>query len=422
MLGRIGIAGILLATFVGANDGVRHVSRDTGKSKGAGSKAEPAKYFWRQLKAAKPGDTFHLAGPVHGWRGSGKFSIKVSGLKLHGGYAPDFATRDVTRHPTTFQRPAGSETVDRQATMLELRGSGFVLDGLVFDQAGHNVYAGGSLDTGRSRVSPTVAVHFRGKVVIRNCAFVNAAFTALLLAGTGAGEVVVENCVFLNCVGPAVRVRGGKTKFVFRNNTFAMIHPRGTTPGACIELGSEGTLIAENNVFAYATHALSTLRGNLGVTFRGNVVHALSSVLLYAQDGKIARAGLDDLEEVDFTAAENNRASDPDLQLEPAHLLAYLAGSGLDKALLDREVARAKGRLSGGAADPAKKDAAKDPFEDDPFEDEKGSTEAGPEAGHREDKKGSVGEKGAFAAPYPPAKAYVTVGAAGNAGARAQTK
>lgn len=373
---------MVLAKTLPIEKKVWYVRREKGKARRGGTKEKPGKFLWRQINDGTIGDEFRISGPFYGWRGSGKLEVTKAHLTLKGGYNFDFTKWNPVQYPTLFSRDKGAQTNVLGRTMLSIKqGHGFVVDGLIFDQKGLNIYkTDGNMDVGRSAQTPIITISFRGKMAIRNCVFMNGSWGGIRIFAEGPGEAIIENCVFINCIAFGVECTTGdpKAKFIVRNNTFAMIQPWRSVVGTGINLGSKGILEARNNIFAYSDVGVTSVFSNNNVTLVGNKGHFLSSCFYYYSEGsKMAKASVKDLEEVDVKGdIEGNEMINPELTLDPISLLKFLKNTGLygiKKDVLQKEIARVEGQVKSSSTppvtkkEPPKKVAPPKKKEDDPF-------------------------------------------------------
>ncbi|HSQ75235.1 MAG TPA: DUF1565 domain-containing protein [Bacteroidota bacterium] len=209
-----------------------YVSRAKGDNQNAGTKDAPFKNLEAALKASKAGDRIHVAaGNYTGLRDKGYLEAPQP-VELLGGYAPDFSTRDVVKHPTMVAPDNASAASGRKPLFSILNvpaGSRFVLDGFVFDRGAQNAYSpkeGVISGLGGRKLSATekpadgnstveeplvcftnkVNAKVEGDLIIRNCVFLNGHFG--IQGGFKKGTVQIVNNVFVANKMAAIEVFG----------------------------------------------------------------------------------------------------------------------------------------------------------------------------------------------------------------------
>jgi len=300
-----------------------------GAPGGDGSREKPFRDPYQALERCEAGDAIHLTeGEYVGRLRSGRWRIDMPYVAMLGGYDAEFARRDPWAHPTRLLCPADYKGA-RGGYTLQGDGDhrGAIVDGLVFDKATNNVYGkDGSLDVGRSDKTEHLWLS-QPECVVRNCAFVNGAMGAVLLAN---GQTA-ENNVFLNHATQTVEVQSGHSivACVVRRNTMAFAwdrRPGSGTNGSLLRLKGDARARVEENVFAYADNdaiRLETdprevvLRGNV---FSGNLwSHVRQTQSDLAIDGK----NWSQLASLGFHEAAQNVILDPELTIEPSWLALY---------------------------------------------------------------------------------------------------
>lgn len=326
---------------------IRYVRQAGGTRRGGQTATVPARSLWGVLAGSRPGDEIRLHGPLHGKPRVRVTEGRTKRLSLSGGWDRNFDVRDPVATPTVL---AVDQKRGPSGHVLRLSGiDSAVIDGLVIDQRGQNAYdAKGDLVPARSHRAPTLSVSFRKTLVISNCVFVNGLLGGLIVRGLAPGATAtIENCVFLNCSRRGLFVSGKGARFIVRDCTFALTHPLDGRGGAAIELGAEGRLEAQRNVFAYGRAALASFAGNRRIRLTGNLAHALTDAfLLTGTTDRPMRSALD-AKDLPVESAEGNRTADPGLQLARTPLLRFLRGTDagrLDPDLRDRELLRLSAR------------------------------------------------------------------------------
>lgn len=371
-----------------------YISLTKGHPKKGGTKENPAKFLWRVLKEAPYGSDLYISGMVYGQMGSGSETIETPHLSFHGGFNDDFSQRDPLQYPTLFSKDESAPSTSKYHILEFNASTGTILDGIIFDQKNHNKYNSQGLEI-PSYGAPLVSIQgvSAGKVIIRNCVFVNGNEGGLRVwANYQSGEVLIENCIFLNCTSYGLELNGGEnTKFVVRNNTFAMIHPKNNIQGRAIVFLSRGQHEITNNLFAYCDVGIDAIK-NQNFNLRNNVGYFLTrgAVLCYSNGNKVTASFQQVEEEIDLPGEyEENQMLDPRLDLDPLCLMKYLKNNQLEfeeafeKALKAKEIAKIEPLLSKEMVEdktsvepPVEEKKApieekkEDPFADNPFSDD----------------------------------------------------
>lgn len=233
MRGALAAAALLLASPAIALAGDIYVSASTGDNGNDGTKDAPLKNIEKAFGKVAKGDTIHVAeGNYFGLRGKGLLEAPFP-VKLIGGYAPDFSTRDVLKHRTLVQ-PNNEAAAKSRKAMLTFKtsaaGDEIVVDGFLFDMGLRNSYDAAEgkpdgVETGMLLLppafnraagdKPTVtepiisfpATASAGDVLIQNCVFLNGANNAIQ-GGHKQGTFKVLNCVFVANRMAAIEIFG----------------------------------------------------------------------------------------------------------------------------------------------------------------------------------------------------------------------
>jgi hypothetical protein len=239
---RIGLAAVLIGLpavvthgadlntlFNPASGTAIFVSKTSGSNKNPGTREAPMKNLDKAISKAAAGDTILVAEGTY----SGTFDIGYfesdKPLKLFGGFSPDFAERDVARHPTLLQPDNASGAKSRKPIVRFSKAvDGTVVDGFVFDMGLRNSYHATEgkpegVDSGRLLIPPKKASGDNptvteaclsipsaaqgGDVLIQNNVFTNSAKFAIQ-AGLRSGTIRVLNNVFVANRMAAVEIYG----------------------------------------------------------------------------------------------------------------------------------------------------------------------------------------------------------------------
>ena len=211
-----------------------YVSVSKGSVRGTGEKDSPLKDLQKAIDQAENGQTICLTegnylGPLdRGW-----FNISDKWINVVGGFNEDFSDRDPNKYITRIQQPSSCMGQVKSA-VLEIqaetrRDLAMVIDGLYFDLDLMLVYAPNDptdprhgcpyegFATGRmmpTNPNPTIRMiggSVAGRLIIRNCMFINSSFDAIILTNKG-GEWELYNNVFVANLYAAVEIHGGLPK------------------------------------------------------------------------------------------------------------------------------------------------------------------------------------------------------------------
>jgi hypothetical protein len=301
---------------------------------GDGTQAKPFNDPWRALAAASPGDTIHIAqGVYYGRHDRSSWTIDRPRVTLLGGYDREFKTRNPWKQPSVFAFFAEYEGVNENYLLAGMNDhSGIVIDGLAFDGAGRNRYdakAPFALLGGMSQVQQLVSFS-SSDVVIRNSLFINSRSGAVDLRGEGA---LFENNIVMNMQGfAALQLREGTTAAkkpaVIKNNTFAFCFDESDPPmgkggdkGIAIRVAT-GAQIEKNFFVACGNAGISLAAKPDRVSLDGNVFWLMMRGNIVARDGVrellITDKNMEELEDIGFKSAKDNKAADANLSGLPA--------------------------------------------------------------------------------------------------------
>lgn len=207
---------------------VLFVNAATGRNGNAGTKDAPLKDIDAAMDKAAEGDTVAVSEGVYmGKLNIGYMELSKS-LKLYGGFAADFGSRDVRAHPTLFQPDNASAASSRKAMLTLKKVDGVVIDGFVFDMGARNSYSPSDgkppgVETGLLLLPPAKAPGENptveepiisvpsaspgGNLLIQNNVFVNGSNFAIQ-AGVKSGTLRILNNVFISNRMAAMEIYG----------------------------------------------------------------------------------------------------------------------------------------------------------------------------------------------------------------------
>ena len=234
-----------------------YVRLDGGKNKNAGTTpSAPLKNLWKAIEKAAPGDTIHVAEGNYPGKMACGWILVDKPLKIYGGYAPDFSTRDILKYRTML-RPTNAQndtkpsmdggtisivTGDTQPKRQKFGSTAqVVIDGMIFDHTDANNYHGingkpAGFKDGMLTIPPARGTKPKpsidrymlyaktdGTLVISNCLFLNSCNYAINI-NHFSGKVIITNNVIINSrmMGANVRSSNGKlfmVEYEFANNT-----------------------------------------------------------------------------------------------------------------------------------------------------------------------------------------------------------
>jgi len=223
-------AGELDTLLAPATGSAIFVSKATGSNSNPGTREAPLKNLDKAIARATAGDTLLVAEGVY----NGTFDIGYlesdKPLRLYGGFAADFSSRDPVAHPTLIQPDNASGAKSRKALLTFTRAvDGTVVDGFVFDMGLRNSYHASEgkpdgVETGRLLLPPEKSGS--------DNATVTEACLAIPSAAQG-GDVLIQNNAFVNCAKFAIQagLRSGSLRIqdnVFVANRMAAVEVYGT--------------------------------------------------------------------------------------------------------------------------------------------------------------------------------------------------
>ena len=335
-----------------------YVSMDGGAKDGDGSKANPMRNLSVAMEQAKDGDTIHVAaGRYNGKYNGGLFRITAQYVRVHGGYNADFSARSPWSTPTVvgWKRVDGDRAPNDTVLVAgnnNAQCNGFELDGIVLDGGDRNNYYEGdvaSLNPRGSATYPlmTAVIGPGGKLVIRDCLFINAGYTcAMMLAGNPGAETTIDNCVFANNVGMHLEVNGRNCKpgtkratFNFSNCTFAFLYNRGST-GQALVARAYATVNLDHCIFAHVeSEAISSVNyeyntsndavPNEFISVDNCVFHdTMEGMLRWIRPGSSAymrTTEVSDLGDTTLRSAKSNSSDDPGLDYDSTYISLFRA-------------------------------------------------------------------------------------------------
>lgn len=203
-----------------------------GTARGEGTKASPLKDVQKAIDKASNGDVIRISeGNFLGNLDRGWMEIKDKYVSLEGGWNSDFTERNPVKYITRIQpTKAQAGTIGSHLLNIEVtsnRHSQIIIDGIFFDYGFVSEYnpadpsdprfgAPEGCETGLIKpvgVPPNKAVRLiggkvAGKLIIRNCMFLNGTYNAIIMSNAG-GDWEIYNNVFVSNIYSSVQINAG---------------------------------------------------------------------------------------------------------------------------------------------------------------------------------------------------------------------
>ena len=209
-----------------------YVSLEKGSARADGSKATPMKDIQKAIDKADNGDVVRIAqGNYLGNLDRGWIQIKGKYVSLEGGWNDDFTERNPVKYITRIQPTVQQRgTIGQGLLMIEAtsnKNEQIIIDGIFFDLGLVHEYAKADptderfgcpegCETGRimpvgnppNKTIRLIGGKVAGKLVIRNCMFLNASFNAIIMTSMG-GAWEIYNNVFVSNLYASCEINGG---------------------------------------------------------------------------------------------------------------------------------------------------------------------------------------------------------------------
>jgi hypothetical protein len=274
-----------------------YVSIGRGKGKEA-SKEKPAKDLGNIIAKLKDGDTVHIAEGVYlGRDETGSDTVPVA-VKIIGGYADDFSSRDPWgAHRTIFTGVnAMSGSTQYRLIVTPTKCAELLVDGLIFDNGPRNHYRdeGESIisrqaNAGKNRNATPESGGLKLEApkgcsaTIQNNVVMNTAPTggAISAWGNEGAKLAIRNNLIINNTGEGIFAQSkwksdkGQPEFVIENNTilFHWKHdPIASYGGNALKLDQELRVTAANNVLGFGDYGgLDNIKLAKKITVKDNL-------------------------------------------------------------------------------------------------------------------------------------------------------
>lgn len=209
-----------------------YVNINRGSARGDGSIQTPMKDIQKAIDTAVDGDLIRIAeGNYLGTLDRGWIAIKNKYVSLEGGWNDDFTERNPVKYITRIQpTTAQAGTIGNGLLMIEAganRKGQIIIDGIFFDLGLHLTYAKADptdprwgcpegCETGRvmpvgTPPNPSIRLiggYVAGKLIIRNCMFLNSSFYGIIMSNRG-GDWEIYNNVFVSNIYASCEITGG---------------------------------------------------------------------------------------------------------------------------------------------------------------------------------------------------------------------
>ena len=218
------------------NGKVYYVSLERGSARAEGTKDAPMRDVQKAIDKAANGDVIRIAqGNYLGNLDRGWIEMKGKYVSLEGGWNDDFSERNPVKYITRIQPSKEQKgTIGMGLLMIEStsdKNSQIIIDGIFFDLGLVHEYNPADPSDARfgcpegcetGRICPVtekpnktirliggkVAGKLAGKLIIRNCMFLNASFNAIIMTNMG-GDWEIYNNVFVSNLYASCEINGG---------------------------------------------------------------------------------------------------------------------------------------------------------------------------------------------------------------------
>ena len=211
---------------------IYYVSIEKGSARAEGSKDAPMKDIQKAIDQAADGDLIRIAqGNYLGTLDRGWIQIKGKYVSLEGGWNDDFTDRNPIKYITRIQPSMEQRgTIGQGLLMIEAtsnKSAQIIVDGLFFDLGLVHEYAKADptderfgcpegCETGRimpvgnppNKTTRLIGGKMAGRLIIRNCMFLNASFNGIIMTNMGGAWEICNN-VFVSNLYASCEINGG---------------------------------------------------------------------------------------------------------------------------------------------------------------------------------------------------------------------
>lgn len=217
---------------IAAKGNALYVSKERGSARAEGTKDAPMRDIQKAIDKAANGDVIRVAqGNYLGNLDRGWIEMKGKYVSLEGGWNDDFSERNPVKYITRIQPSMEQKgTIGMGLLMIEStsdKNSQIIIDGIFFDLGLVHAYKPADpsddrngcpegCETGRiwpvtekpNKTIRLIGGKMAGKLVIRNCMFLNASFNAIIMTNMG-GDWEIYNNVFVSNLYASCEINGG---------------------------------------------------------------------------------------------------------------------------------------------------------------------------------------------------------------------
>ncbi len=217
---------------IAAKGNALYVSMERGSARAEGTKDAPMRDVQKAIDMAANGDVIRIAqGNYLGNLDRGWIEMKGKYVSLEGGWKDDFSERNPVKYITRIQPSKEQKgTIGMGLLMIEStsdKNSQIIIDGIFFDLGLVHEYNPADPSDARfgcpegcetGRICPVtekpnktirlIGGKVAGKLVIRNCMFLNASFNAIIMTNMG-GDWEIYNNVFVANLYASCEINGG---------------------------------------------------------------------------------------------------------------------------------------------------------------------------------------------------------------------
>ncbi len=223
-----------------------YVNIKRGSVRGKGTKESPIKTIQKAIKKAADGDIIHIAqGNYLGNMDRGWIEMKNKYVTLEGGWNDDFSKRNPLKYITRIE-PTSKQAGTMGSGLLIIdatrkKDCQIIIDGICFNLGMVMQYKPAKDDprngwpkgceTGRilpvghppNSTVRLIGGKVAGKLIIRNCMFLNASFNAIIMTNMG-GDWEIYNNVFVSNLYSAVEINGGLHQKMYAHQSTVDFH------------------------------------------------------------------------------------------------------------------------------------------------------------------------------------------------------
>ena len=203
-----------------------YVNSASGSNRNDGSKEKPFKNLQKAIDVAADGASIYVAeGNYFGMLDKGTINI-TKPVKIYGGYAPDFSSRDILKYLTMVQpTPESNGSQDGQGTVqiqVNKPGSEVVINGIIFDRGNsisYNPKGEGQPEGVASAMMQPIGIAGLGGPDLTTAGVLTTQTSQIYLDNPQC-NITISNCAFINSPNYGIRGNFRAGKIVITNNIF----------------------------------------------------------------------------------------------------------------------------------------------------------------------------------------------------------